>query len=92
MNIQISRSFEDIGQRDFDEDCGELSRAEMRAGRCSWDYMTNAPIEPPLPRYHGFRDPPEPAPVWRPKLDAVGVAMATASIIFCAVALLILIS
>lgn len=40
MNRHV-RSFEDMAQRDYpDEDCGELSRAELRAGRVSWDYMS----------------------------------------------------
>lgn len=27
--------------REIDDDCSELSRAEMRAGRVSWDYMAH---------------------------------------------------
>lgn len=41
----LQRTFEDIAQRDFD-DCEELSRSELRAGRISWDYMANgSPVD-----------------------------------------------
>lgn len=60
--------------------------------RAALEGETNAlPGPGPQTLYHGFRDPPEPAPsFWRPKLDKAGLWSAYATAAFCVVALVIL--